>query len=145
MSYDYKYIYDDACGSTPISAYVSMSSTKPFTGGVKYQAFKLNTSTNGWWNNWASDSTVLSGHALLNLNAGEYLTIISTYTKPYTLRNIRISKHDYRDVNFDSEVNATDLGLLRKELLGIDTAAEITDINGDRQTDILDLVRLKRL
>ena len=144
LSYDYKYIYDDACGSTPISAYVSMSSTKPFAGGVSDKAFKLNTSTNGWWNNWASDSTVLSGHALLNLNAGEYLTIISTYTKPYTLRNIRISKHDYRDVNFDSEVNATDLGLLRKELLGIDTAAEITDINGDRQTDILDLVCLKK-
>ena len=144
LSYDYRYTYDDACGNTPISAYVSKSSSKPFTGGVKDKAFKLNTSTNGWWNNWASDSTVLSGQALLNLNAGEYLTIISTYTKPYTLKNIRISKYDYCDVNFDSEVNATDLGLLRKELLGIDTAAEITDINGDKQTDILDLVSLKK-
>ena len=296
LSYDYKYIYDDACGSTPISAYVSMSSTKPFIGGVKDQAFKLNTSTNGWWNNWASDSTVLSGQALtdlnkgeyltiistfikpyalrnirivkfkassdviypsgttgynapyndedgsvcyktlcssdpweskyaehglvfdykiekgynyllsydykfetngwsggvqlsaytstssttpniigdrnipfllktseagndnvwasdstalsgqalLNLNSGEYITLISTYSKLYTLKNIRIEKYDYRDVNFDNTVDAADLTLLRKDLLGISSDAKITDINGDRQTDILDLVHLKK-
>ena len=35
---------------------------------------------------------MLSGDALLNLNAGEYLTIISTFIKPYSLRNIRIEK-----------------------------------------------------
>ena len=104
----------------------------------------LKTSEAGNDNVWASDSTALSGQALLNLNSGEYLTLISTYSKLYTLKNIRIEKYDYRDVNFDNTVDAADLTLLRKDLLGISSDAKITDINGDRQTDILDLVHLKK-
>ena len=92
LTYDYRYTYDAACDNTPISAYVSTSSTKPFTGGVKDKAFRLNTSEKGWWNTWATGTTMLSGDALLNLNAGEYFTIISTFIKPYSLRNIRIEK-----------------------------------------------------
>ena len=116
LFYDYRYTYDDACDNTPISAYVSTSSTKPFTGGVKDKAFRLNTSSEGFNNKWASGCTSLSGEALLNLNAGEYLTIISTFIKPYTLKNIQIIK--YKPSGFDSDIEYVTNGNFENGLTG---------------------------
>ena len=116
LTYDYRYTYDAACDNTPISAYVSTSSTKPFTGGVKDKAFRLNTSSEGFNNKWASGCTSLSGEALLNLNAGEYLTIISTFIKPYTLKNIQIIK--YKPSGFDSDIEYVTNGNFENGLTG---------------------------
>lgn len=84
----------------------------------------------------------LSGKRLIVLADGWYLGVsngvkVYQYTGQFVLGS--------GDINGDSYVDASDLILMRKTLLGaagFDKA--FTDINGDRSVDILDLVKLKK-
>ena len=51
------------------------------------------------------------------------------------------------DINLDGEVNSTDIVILRKHLLGISVDAELEkcDVNNNGVTDIIDLIRLKKI
>ena len=51
------------------------------------------------------------------------------------------------DINLDGEVNSTDIIILRKHLLGISVDAELEkcDVNNNGVTDIIDLIRLKKI
>lgn len=60
-----------------------------------------------------------------------------------SLKNIRL--YDLGDVDFSGDIDTTDLAVLRKELLGVDSTAQFTDVNKDGDTDIRDLVHLKKL
>ncbi len=53
--------------------------------------------------------------------------------------------YDLGDVDFSGIINSLDLSLLRNDLLGVDNTAEFTDVNNNGKTDIIDLVRLKKL
>ena len=53
--------------------------------------------------------------------------------------------YDLGDVDFSGIINSLDLSLLRSALLGVDYTAEFTDVNNNGKTDIIDLVRLKKL
>jgi len=53
--------------------------------------------------------------------------------------------YDLGDVDFSGIINSLDLSLLRSDLLGVANTAEFTDVNNDGKTDIIDLVRLKKL
>ena len=58
-----------------------------------------------------------------------------------------ISYRYFGDLDSDGSFTATDLSLLKRLLLNIDSAFDPTasDVNADRKVDILDLVRLKKL
>ena len=50
------------------------------------------------------------------------------------------------DINEDDDINAEDLGYLRNVIIGlsVDFKPELTDINGDKKIDILDIIRFKK-
>lgn len=59
--------------------------------------------------------------------------------------NIRV--HAMGDIDGNELVNATDITILRKKLLGIDVFADIfaVDVNEDESVDIKDIVRIKKI
>jgi len=54
------------------------------------------------------------------------------------------------DINLDDELNAQDITIMRKNLLGIETDSHLRqtvllDVNNDGKFNIIDLVRIKKL
>ena len=60
-----------------------------------------------------------------------------------SIKNILL--YDLGDVDFSGKIDASDLGALKKELLGAESAAEFTDVNNDGYGDVRDLTTLKKM
>ena len=59
-----------------------------------------------------------------------------------SIKNIRL--YELGDVDFSGETDASDLSILKRELLGV-KGAEFADVNDDGAVDIKDLIILKRM
>lgn len=74
----------------------------------------------------------------LLINVGEKLSVTgdTVLTAVYSY---------YGDLNSDGDINATDIGSLRKNIMGVTSGlTENGDVNADGSLDILDLVRMKK-
>ena len=60
-----------------------------------------------------------------------------------SMKNIRL--YTLGDVDFSGGIDTLDLTVLKKYLLGADSTAEFTDVNDDINTDIRDLIALKKI
>lgn len=82
-------------------------------------------------------------------SANELVSENAVYTNTLTSNESYVAKFAENtviqgDVNGDGNVDATDLTVLRKVLLGIETS-DNANVNGDKNVDILDYIALKKL
>lgn len=82
-------------------------------------------------------------------SANELVSENAVYTNTLTSNESYVAKFAENtvikgDVNGDGNVDATDLTVLRKVLLGIETSNN-ANVNGDKNVDILDYIALKKL
>ena len=60
-----------------------------------------------------------------------------------SIKNIRL--YALGDVDFNGNIDTSDLASLKKSLLGAESIIEFADVNNDGKTDILDLISLKKM
>lgn len=60
-----------------------------------------------------------------------------------SIKNIRL--YALGDVDFNGDVDTSDLASLKKSLLGAESIIEFADVNNDGKTNILDLISLKKM
>lgn len=60
-----------------------------------------------------------------------------------SIKNIRL--YALGDVDFNGNIDTSDLVSLKKSLLGAESIIEFADVNNDGKTDILDLISLKKM
>ena len=60
-----------------------------------------------------------------------------------SIKNIRL--YALGDVDFNGDIDTSDLASLKKSLLGAESIIEFADVNNDGKTDLLDLISLKKM
>ena len=60
-----------------------------------------------------------------------------------SIKNIRL--YALGDVDFNGDIDTSDLASLKKSLLGAESIIEFADVNNDGKTNILDLISLKKM
>ena len=97
---------------------------------------------------WKHYAPVFTGNELFS-TGGDYISIQCMWVGPdatANFKNIKIEAYDFGDVNFDNEINGSDITALKKVLLGAEEdSAKFTNINEDEATDIRDLVAIKKI
>ena len=92
--------------------------------------------------NWQSRKIVFKA-----TNGNKYLAFFAKTASgmqyDISIKNIRL--YDLGDVDFNREINTLDLAVLKKYLLGSDSTAKFTDVSDDANTDIRDLIVLKKI
>lgn len=86
----------------------------------------------GWYN---SANELVSGNAVYTNTLTSNESYVAKFAENTVIKG---------DVNGDGNVDATDLTVLRKVLLGIETS-DNANVNGDKNVDILDYIALKKL
>lgn len=83
------------------------------------------------------------------LSAGKYLFYVRNAADPFGPHSVPVSikVHKMGDIDGNGKVDASDITILKQKLLGIDVEADrfAVDVNEDGVTDILDLVKIKKL
>lgn len=83
------------------------------------------------------------------LSAGKYLFYVRNAADPFGPGSVPMSiqVHKMGDIDGNGRVDASDLTILRKKLLGIEVEADrfAVDVNENDVTDIIDLVKIKKL
>lgn len=83
------------------------------------------------------------------LSAGKYLFYVRNAADPFGPHSVPVSikVHNMGDIDGNGKVDASDITILKQKLLGIDVEADrfAVDVTEDGVTDILDLVKIKKL
>lgn len=87
----------------------------------------------------------LSLDMLTGYDSGKYGEQIITVTHDGYKASFTVEVYKTGDINGDLNINSVDIAMLRECLLSIITGNVKFDMNGDGETDILDLVRIKKL
>ena len=83
------------------------------------------------------------------LSAGKYLFYVRNAADPFGPHSVPVSikVHKMGDIDGNGKVDASDITILKQKLLGIDVEADrfAVDVTENGVTDILDLVKIKKL
>ena len=95
---------------------------------------------------WSTKKVVYNASDVTKENKyfGFYGKIKADTEYDISIKNIGL--YSLGDVDFSGDINANDLASLKKGLLGVnDGSVEFADVNNDGSSDIIDLLRLKKL